>query len=97
MRIQSGMLTRIAIASLLTFACAPALAADLTVRVTDQGGAPLAGVVVQLIPEGARRATGAPATHVVDQDDEVFLPLVTLVQPSDSVRFRNIDSMLHHV
>lgn len=93
------MTLRLILAAALALAAVPAMAEELAVRVRDADGAPLPDAVVQLIPAGGAAAGGAgPArTHLVDQTNEEFLPLVTLAQPGDSVTFRNSDSTLHHV
>jgi plastocyanin len=79
---------------------APALdAAELDVRVSTVKGAPVADAVVSVIPRdtaaGARDS--APATKIIDQKDETFIPYVEIFRPGDSVVFRNSDQTRHHV
>jgi plastocyanin len=38
-----------------------------------------------------------PATHVIDQRNEAFIPYVQLLRPGDGVVFRNSDTTRHHV
>jgi len=78
-------------------AAAPAAATELAVRVRDAKGMPVSDAVVTLEAPGAKPAPAAPATHVVDQVDEAFVPYVSIARPGDSVVFRNSDHTRHHV
>jgi plastocyanin len=80
---------------LVLLAPAPLLAAALTVHVADRHGAPVADAVIALTAPEARRA--APATHIIDQKDETFVPYVEVFHPGDKVVFRNSDTTRHHV
>jgi plastocyanin len=88
------------VASLLLGNAWPVLAAEVTVHLDDGRGHAVSDAVVMLIPDAAPAAASAPpapATHVVDQRDETFVPYVQLLRPGDEVVFRNSDSTRHHV
>ena len=73
---------------------------EVTVHLDDGRGHAVSDAVVMLIPDAAPAAASAPpapATHVVDQRDETFVPYVQLLRPGDEVVFRNSDSTRHHV
>jgi plastocyanin len=90
------------IASLPALAVMPPLsAAEVSVRITDQRGAPVADAIVTLTARGgaevappARRPARA---HVIDQKDETFLPYLEVFRTGDTVVFRNSDRTRHHV
>lgn len=73
-----------------------AFAADVSVKVTDKAGKPLADAVVSMVSTGA---AAAPSTGVarVDQVDMEFKPLVSAVQAGTRVEFPNSDNTRHHV
>jgi plastocyanin len=74
-------------------------AAELGVRISSTRGAPVADAVVSVTPQGAAVAVvrEPPATHIIDQKDETFIPFVEIFRPGDSVVFRNSDQTRHHV
>jgi plastocyanin len=74
----------------------PAAATDVSVRVRDAQGKPVADAVVTL-EDGGARAAAAPQAHTVDQRDENFVPYVVVARPGDRVVFKNSDSTRHHV
>ncbi len=76
---------------------APATATELSVRVRDAKGQPVADAVVTLDAPGRAAPAAAPRTHLVDQRDEAFAPYVSVFRPGDSVVFRNSDRTFHHV
>jgi len=84
-------------------ASATACAASLAVQVVDTAGRPVANAVVSLTASAASGGSGrapapvAPAQQIIDQRDETFLPLVTLIRIGDQVVFRNSDITRHHV
>ncbi len=90
---------RLACALLLLIAGIPARAAagNLVVAVASDDGRPAVDAVVSLRSDGARPPMAPPATHVVDQHDETFIPYVALFRPGDAVVFHNSDSTRHHV
>lgn len=76
-------------------------AAELSVRITDTHGAPVADAVVTI---ASRPGTAAPAarlpaaqTRIIDQKNETFIPYVEIFRPGDSVVFHNSDHTRHHV
>jgi len=81
------------------FAAAPAAAAGLVVRVTDGKGHPVTDAVVTLALRGAPAPASrrAPAVHVIDQKNLMFLPYIEVFRPGDAVVFRNSDRTRHHV
>lgn len=84
---------------LLVAGCAapPLHAASVEVRVTSQGGNALSDAAVSLAPVGwLVEAAPSPQSHVVDQVDETFVPLLQVFRPGDSVVFRNSDDTRHH-
>jgi plastocyanin len=76
----------------------PAAALDVSGRVVDAHGAPVADAVVfvQAAP-GAPAATGAGRTAVMDQIDKQFVPHVLPVVVGTAVSFPNHDQIHHHV
>jgi plastocyanin len=74
-------------------------AAELGVRISNARGAPVADAVVSVTARGAAAAPARepPATHIIDQKDETFVPYVEIFRPGDSVVFRNSDQTRHHV
>jgi hypothetical protein len=77
----------------------PAAAADLLVRVSDGDGRPVANAVVGVAPESGTQVSpvAPPATQVVDQRNETFIPYVMIVPRGGMVGFRNSDLTRHHV
>ena len=80
----------------------PAIAAVLTVQVTDASGNPVEDAVVLLKPaqSGPAAPAGAVAPadpRVIDQVGEQFAPLVTILPKGGEVTFRNSDVTRHHV
>ncbi len=73
-----------------------AAAADFTVTVRDQTGAPIADAIVLLAAGNGEKARGGHA-RIVDQKNEKFLPFVSLLRPGDWLQFHNSDNVLHHV
>jgi plastocyanin len=77
----------------------PALgAAELAVSVGTSKAA-VADAVISVVPHGGALAPheGAPATRIIDQKNEAFIPYVETFRPGDSVVFRNSDQTRHHV
>ncbi|HEX4326579.1 MAG TPA: methylamine utilization protein [Burkholderiales bacterium] len=73
-----------------------ALADTLSLKITDQAGAPLANAVVMAIapkPPPPRK----PRPVAIEQKDREFLPFVTAIEVGTSVTFPNRDPLLHHV
>jgi plastocyanin len=82
-------------------ATAQANAANVSAEITDQSGRAVANAVVMLIPD-ARAGMPAAATRlamdsVVDQRDETFVPMVTIVPRGGRIAFTNNDQTMHQV
>lgn len=93
MRIRAGLGALLAM-----LAGGQAMAAQLTVDITDRQGKPVADAVVTLLRrDGTGPKPGAPTTHSIDQKDLMFRPYVDVTRPGDSVVFRNSDTTRHHV
>ena len=76
----------------------PAESGGFTVRVVDEKGKPLAGVVVTLTPAGAtppRARIAGP--YQVSQKDMAFHPFISVVPVGATVAFPNLDPFRHHV
>lgn len=79
-------------------AAGDALAAQLSVGVSDRHGQPVADAVVTVLRrDGAAPRDGTAATRTVDQKDLTFLPYVAVFHPGDTVVFHNSDRTRHHV
>jgi plastocyanin len=82
-------------------ACTPARATNFTAEVMDQDGHPVVNAVVSLIPEVKASmpaaATHLPAEKTIDQRNETFLPLVTIVPKGGHIIFSNNDQTTHQV
>lgn len=74
---------------------ADAMAAELTVTVTDATGAALPGAAVSVTP--AQPVAPDEMVVIVDQQDEAFHPDVTAIQAGQQIVFRNSDRVAHHV
>lgn len=88
-----------ALGAALAFA-GPALAADLTVTVKGEDGAPLPDAVVLVHPAGGAGA-GGPIHYswpiVMTQQNISFNPYVLIVPVGSTVAFPNKDKVRHHV
>jgi plastocyanin len=89
---------------LIVFACAAVLfagkayAAPIDVEITDSNGYPAANAVVALIAPGTAAAPShLPAAAVIDQRNETFIPLVTVLRKGGRVIFTNNDTTMHQV
>lgn len=79
---------------------APAFAADLTVMVKGDDGAPLADAVVLVHPAGGAGNSGPihyPWPNVMSQHDIAFEPYVLIAPVGSTVAFPNKDKVRHHV
>ena len=74
-----------------------AAAADLTGRVVDTNGAPLADAVVFVQSGAPPPAAGTTPTAVIDQIGRQFVPHVLTVAVGTAVSFPNHDQIHHHV
>ena len=78
--------------------CSPSFGATVDVSVAGTDGKPAENAVVELSPADA--AAAPPATHVpaegiIDQRDEMFMPLVTIIRKGGHVVFTNNDTTMH--
>jgi plastocyanin len=77
---------------------APVSAAGaLEATVRDDGGKPLADVVVSLTAMGAPPTAPRPTTAVMDQQNKTFVPAVLAIPVGTPVTFPNRDNIRHHV
>lgn len=77
-----------------------ASAAEVVVRLSDGQGHAVNNAVVMLTPDTAaveKSPVSPPASYIIDQRDEAFIPYVQVLRPGDKVVFRNSDSTRHHV
>lgn len=75
-----------------------AVAAQISVTVTDQEGVPLADAVVVAVPaQGALPPATALARDIVDQIGQEFVPRVKTILVGTSVSFPNKDNIRHQV
>jgi plastocyanin len=78
-----------------------AVATNFTAEVLDQDGRPVVNAVVSLVPD-AKSSMPASLTRLVtdktiDQRNETFLPLVTIVPKGGHITFANNDETTHQV
>ena len=78
-----------------------AVATNLTAEVVDQDGRAVSNAVVALVPD-SKGAMPAAATRLtgektIDQRNETFLPLVTIVPKGGRIAFANNDQTTHQV
>jgi plastocyanin len=77
-----------------------AAADNLAFDIVDEAGRPVADAVVSVVPvDGTRTQARSPPpeARVIDQSEEMFVPLVTVVRLGGAVSFTNSDRMQHHV
>jgi plastocyanin len=78
-----------------------AVATTLTAEVVDQDGRPVVNAVVTLVPDSKgsmpAAATRLTADKTIDQRNETFLPLVTIVPKGGHIAFSNNDQTTHQV
>jgi len=87
-------------AALLLLVNGPAAATSFAARVIDQDNKPVANAVITIVADG--KTAPAPATRldparIVDQRDETFIPLVTILPRAGRVVFANNDKTRHQV
>ncbi len=83
----------------LAFVAAPALAADLSVTVSDASGKPVKDAVITFTPSGgaAIPAAALAGPFVMAQKNIQFSPFVLAVPVGATVNFPNQDRVNHHV
>jgi len=78
-----------------------AVATNFTADVVDQDGRPVGNAVVMLIPDPKApmpaASTRLTADKTIDQRNETFLPLVTVVPKGGHIIFSNNDETTHQV
>ncbi|HEY8022939.1 MAG TPA: methylamine utilization protein [Burkholderiaceae bacterium] len=74
-----------------------AIAASLTVDVTDAHGTPLADAVIFAEPVAGQLLPKALHAAEIEQRKRKFNPLVTVVQVGTEINFPNNDTVKHHV
>jgi plastocyanin len=82
------------------FLCGPSFGATVDVTIVGTDGKPAENAVVELSPvdaSAALPATHVPAEGIIDQRDEMFMPLVTIVRKGGHVVFTNNDTTMHQV
>lgn len=88
-------------ALMLAFLCTPgaALAAVVDVTVITGDGAAAAGAVVKLEPVNGQAPAPAniPAEAVIDQRNQMFVPLMVVIRQGGHVVFANTDHTMHQV
>ncbi|HEX6832563.1 MAG TPA: methylamine utilization protein, partial [Rudaea sp.] len=86
-------------ASIVLLIVPHARAGELHVHVADARGAAVADAVVTAEARGNvdMSTSHAPATKVIDQKNETFLPYIEIFHPGDKVVFHNSDRTRHHV
>jgi plastocyanin len=76
----------------------PAQSAAVMFEVTDQDGRPVPDAVVTVKPASAASDDGGtPQQIAIDQRNETFIPLVSIVPRGGSVIVSNSDRVRHHV
>ncbi|MEO5625424.1 MAG: methylamine utilization protein [Dokdonella sp.] len=76
----------------------PAKAGEFSVLVTDSHSVPIADAVVSVRSDHDEPSSATPpATRIIDQRSESFVPYVELFRPGDQVIFHNSDRTRHHV
>ncbi len=91
-------MTRLKMATALLGLLLPitAMAAPLTITITDAQGQPL-GEAVAALHNGGEPTEPPAAEAIVDQRDRQFVPQVLAVRTGTLVRFPNSDNIRHHV
>jgi plastocyanin len=87
-------------AGLLLLVNGPAAATSFAARVIDQDNKPVANAVITIVADGKTAlaaATRLDPARVVDQRDETFIPLVTILPRAGRVVFANNDKTKHQV
>lgn len=82
--------------SFLLFSCFIS-AADITLKITDQHGQPLANSVVELLGQNNQAVAGDLPVLIMDQIDKHFSPTLLVAQQGQQVNFPNSDNIRHHV
>jgi plastocyanin len=83
----------------ILFAASRAQAAVVTVSLTGGNGAPAPNAVVELVSDtdGPQPPSRVPAETTIDQRQETFIPMVSVVRQGGHVLFANNDTTKHQV
>lgn len=85
----------------LLLVCKPAAATSFTAQLSDQDGKPIANAVITLVADGKNTtpmsASRMESEKTIDQRDETFIPLVTVVPRGGRIIFANNDKTKHQV
>jgi len=76
-------------------------ATTFTAEISDQDGKPVVNAVVSLVPD-SKNSMPAPSTKLagektIDQRNETFIPLITVIPKGGRVLFANSDQTTHQV
>ena len=83
--------------TLLAAAGPPVRAAELQVTVLPPQGPPLAGIVVDVVPQSPAPAAKTPARALMDQHNLMFVPDTVVIRTGATVEFPNSDNVRHQV
>src|SRR5258708_38913158 len=87
-----------ALACLLALAFSRVTAGEVSFKLTDSKGAPVADAVVSLVPlDAPAPLTPSAQPLVIAQRGQEFLPFVTPLVVGTAVSFPNRDTVQHHV
>ena len=89
--------SRVALACMLLASTLHAIAATLTVRVSDTNGLPALDTAVFATATNTKPAARPPAKAAIDQVNKEFVPVLSVIQAGTSVVFPNRDNIRHHV
>jgi plastocyanin len=88
-------------AVLLLALCEPAAATNFTATISDEDGKPVVNAVVSLLTDsGAGQplpSSRLPIEKTIDQRNETFIPLVTIIPKGGHIIFANNDQTTHQV
>lgn len=88
---------RILLTALLGSYVYSAVAASLSVSVSDQSSMALTDAVVYAVPLNGKVPVKPSEPAIIDQIKKQFVPLVSIIQTGTAVHFPNKDNIRHHV
>src|SRR5262245_17073652 len=91
------MRTLLIFVALIALLIDPARAANVMFEVTDQDGHPVGDAVIALTSKTEAPAEPSAQQITIDQRNETFIPLVSILGRGGSVIFNNSDRVRHHV
>jgi len=87
-----------ALCFLALIAGGPAFAGTVSIEITGTDGKPAAGAVAELVPDAPQDVVShLPNEAIIDQREETFIPLVSLIRRGGRVIFTNHDTTMHQV